>query len=224
MITELFETDISEITSFETKAFPAGLQASAETYRKRFRLGHIMLGYRPSHDVDTALQGVISFSYGCFTPDDPSTIPDNFKDWSSQPVPKNFDTVFIYNLGRLPQTRGIGAVRALTQHALDRAKRDGCRQAVAEGPIPSYAGNDHARPNPEIRHGLDAFARGGSPPPPDLLFKDPHLALYRQLCPCAIIRVLPNFLPADAASGGFRAMLFRDLRDFIPRLPAGAAR
>ncbi len=208
MLVELFDRDIEEIMECEQSAFAAELQASRETYLKRFALGHIVLGYRPNR-----LTGIISFSYGVFDQRDPSTIPNRFYDWSMQAVPATFDTVFIYNLGVVSGFRGIGVVRALIDGAVSRAFADGCCQIVGEGPIPSYAGNEQVRPIPHIRRSLDAFATGGPAPLEDLLFKDPHLALYRRLCPCSIIRVIPGFLPTDAASGGFRAMLFRDLRD-----------
>lgn len=207
MIVVLTEADLDEIMDFEVAAFDIAMQASAETYRIRFRLGHVMLGYRQGQ-----LHGVISFSYGRFDPRDPSTLPTNFRAWSMQTVPPRFDTAFIYNLGIRPGTRGTGAIQALIMSALRRAQTDGCHQVIGEGPIPSYAGNEHVRANPEIRAALDAYAAGGAVPEDDLLFRDPHLALYRRVSPCRVVRVMPDFLPSDTASGGFRAMLFRDLR------------
>lgn len=209
MIVMLSEADLDEMMEFEAEAFEPEIQASVETYRARFRLGHVMLGYRQDR-----LHGVISFSYGRFDPRDPSTLPTSFKAWSMQAVPAGFDTAFIYNLGLRPGTRGTGAIQTLILGALRRAQTDGCHQVVGEGPIPSYAGNSHVRANPEIRAALDAYGAGGAPPEEDVLFRDPHLALYRRISPCRIVRVMPGFLPSDAASGGYRAMLFRDLRDF----------
>lgn len=206
MIAELTENDLDEIARFEERAFPEGLQAHPETVRERFRLGHLMLAERRS-----GLQGAIGFSYGRFDPADPSTIPASFRDWSRQTVPADYDTVFIYSLGLSPEIRGTETVATLVDAALARARADGCRKILAEGPVPSYAGTDRIRPNPAIRAALDAFAAGGPPPPEELLFRDPHLALYRSLCPCTIVRVMPDFLPADRASGGFRAMLFREV-------------
>lgn len=213
MIVALSEADLDEIMDFEAAVFASALQASAETYRTRFRLGHVMIGYR-----DERLRGVISFSYGKFNPRDPSTLPTVFKVWSMQPVPVGFDTAFIYNLGLRPGTRGTGAIQALIVAALRRAVQDGCHQVVGEGPIPSYAGAGHVHANPEIRAALDGYITGGPVPDDELLFRDPHLALYRRISPCRIVRVIPNFLPEDAASGGFRAMLFRDLRE-CPLMP-----
>lgn len=208
MIVELFETDLETILDLETRAFPPGMRASAETYRKRFHLGHIVLGF-----LKEELQGVISFSYGCFDKANPGTIPSNFKDWSMQPVPRGYNTVFLYNLGLAPTVRGFGVVRALVHQAFRRAMEDGCSQAVAEGPIPTYAGKRNVRLNPLIRAQLDAYARGEGQPDQDLLFTDPHLALYRRLIHCDIIRICPDFLPEDDSSGGFRAMLYRDMGD-----------
>ena len=206
MIVELSASHIEEIMALEMAAFPPEMQASEATYRKRFALGHIALGYRRAD-----LQGVISFSYGIFDPENPSTIPDNFHDWSTQKVPTDFNTVFIYNLGLLPSVRGTEALQSMIAGSLRRAAADGCRQVLAEGPIPSYAGNRHIQRNEDIGRSLESFVSGGPMPPEALLFKDPHLALYRRCSTCSIIRVMPNFLPTDSASGGFRAMLFRQL-------------
>jgi len=208
MIVELFETDLAEIMDFEKVAFEAAIQANLETYRQRFRKGHVMLGLRKQ-----GIQGVISFSYGIFDPNDPFTIPKDFGNWSTQSVPSNYNTAFIYNLGLSPTTRGTGAIQGLIFAALRRAIMDGCHQVLAEGPVPSYSGTRHVRANPDIRASLDAHAAGGAFPDEELLFRDPHLALYRRICHCKILRIMPDFLPSDVASGGFRVMLFRDLQD-----------
>lgn len=206
MLVQLTRDDLDEMMALERDAFAAPIRASAATYLHRFDLGHIVLGYRSDR-----LDGIISFSYGLFDPGDPSSLPDNFADWSNQPVPSGFDTAFIYNLGLRPMARGTGILPRLIAGALGRAGRDGCIQVVAEGPVPSYAGNDHIRANPLIRAALDHHAAGGEPPPQALMFRDPHLALYRRMADCSIIRILPDFLPEDVASGGFRVMLFRKL-------------
>ena len=208
MIVELFETDLDRILALECRAFPEGMQATRETYQARFELGHIVLGFE-----DDALKGIISFSYGQFNRENPASIPDNFKTWSMQRVPASYNTVFLYNLGLAPEMRGRGVVRALVHQAFRRAMEDGCTQALAEGPIPSYAGKDNLPVNSDIRQSLDAYACGGPEPDSSLLFRDPHLLLYRHMIRCDIVRVIPGFLPEDIASGGFRAMLFRDMHD-----------
>jgi hypothetical protein len=207
MIVELSEQDIPEIMTLEKEAFSIEMQASELMYKKRFDLGHILLGLRLNN-----LKGIISFSYGMFDPKKPETIPGDFYTWSTQRVPPQFNTAFIYNLGLSPELRGTQAVRELIIKALERAETDGCFQLLGEGPIPSYAGNTDTQCIPDIKTALDSFALGGEMPSQSLLFKDPHLALYRRVCPCSVIRIIPNFLPEDVASGGFRAMLFRDLR------------
>lgn len=206
MIVDLCKDDMDAILALERVAFPLALQASPSRYEKRFAQGHIMLGYK-----DEDLKGIISFSYGVFDMQYPSTIPDCFSDWSTQATPIRFDTVFIYNLGVDPEVRGTSVVPQLVRAALARAKKDGCHQALAEGPIPSYFGSGQVRENPAIRRALDSFALGGPMPSEDLLFEDPHLYFYRKLCRCSIVTVKKDFLLEDTESGGFRAFLHSQL-------------
>lgn len=201
MIVELTRHDLSEIIEFERSTFEAGIQADQSLYERRFDLGHIMLGYRAER-----LLAVISFSYGLFDRSRPESLPDNFHAWSTQPVPAAWDTQFIYNLGLARDVRGTAVLRSLVCAALGRGADDGCRQVVAEGPLPSFAGNGKVKPNPAVRDCLMSIAQGMHADT-EVLFSDPHLALYRKLRHCTIVRVIPDFLPADAASGGFRAML-----------------
>lgn len=206
MIVELRASDLDAIMELEAASFDDSIQANREIYQTRFSLGHIMLAYR-----DDKLRGIISFSYGQFDPDNIGTIPDTFAEWSQQPVPKVYDTIFIYNLGVLPSERGRLVVKELVKAALERARADGCTAALAECPIPSYAGNEHVHCIQEIREALDAYCAGGVVPDEQLLFRDPHLSFYRKLYRCRVAAIKPRFLPSDRASGGYRAMLYAPL-------------
>lgn len=209
MIIQLQPQDLDAIMQLELLSFDAAIQASRNVYLKRFALCHTMLAARAASEQ--SLRGIISFSYGRFDPAHPAAIPDNFAAWSQQPVPPNYDSVFIYNLGVAPGERGRICARELVAAALQRARRDGCVRALAECPIPSYAGNRHVRQAPALRAALDAYAGGGAAPPDSLLFKDPHLRFYRKLYDCRVAAIMPGFLLEDVASGGYRAMLWAAL-------------
>ncbi|MEM9102290.1 MAG: hypothetical protein AAGB12_08195 [Pseudomonadota bacterium] len=206
MLVELFENDLEAMLQFEKKAFPKSMQASYALYAQRFQLGHKVYA-----SINSAIEGIISFSFGNYDVSQPQRIPNNFYDWSTQVTPKAFDTVFIYNLGLSPLMKGTQTAKALVYKVLDFAKKQGCTQVLAEGPIPSYAGNHHIKINLAIRNALDYYAKDGITPNQKLLFRDPHLCLYRKWVNCRIVRVLPNFIPQDVPSGGFRVMLYRDL-------------
>lgn len=211
MIRELTILDIDIIIEHEKKAFITEMQATRETYISRFEKGHISLGYFSSGE----LSGIISFYYGLYDPGKPESIPNTFSNWSSPCMSKKYDTVFIYNLGFVRSGRGTGAIKKLIHTAFEKAYTDGCYQALGEGPVPSYAGNTHVRSNLEIRRNLDHYTNEGVAPSDELLFRDPHLFLYRRITGCSVVRIIPSFIPCDTASGGFRVILFRNLYDYF---------
>lgn len=206
MIVELTTDNLDEIMAVEIASFDAEMRATRDTYRRRFQLGHCILAYRSQQ-----LLGLISFSYGRFDPANVATIPDTFAVWSEQRNDPNFDTVFLYNLGVLPISRGKHVARSLVTAALNKARMDGCVRALAEAPIPSYAGKGHINADPAIRDAIDAYEQLGRWPDKEVLFRDPHLSFYRRLYNCEIVAIKPHFLPADKASGGNRVMLYAPL-------------
>lgn len=207
MICELLREDIDDIMDLEKRAFDPAIRAPIKTVLRRFSLGHISVGYR---DTQNILQGAIGFSYGRFDPADTSTIPDTFAAWANQSVPENYNTVFIYSLGISPQARGMALIKTLVSSCMQRAARDGCTQALCDAPIPSYNGSSSIPLKKDVRDALDGYAKNGIWPLEERLFRDPHLALYRKLRPCRVARIAPGFLPEDAASGGFRVLLFQE--------------
>ncbi len=213
MIAQLALRDLDAICALEAAAFEMDMRASQSTYRARFALGHVMLGYRNNKRINGELAGIIGYSYGSFHPEDLTTLPDHFSNWSMQETIPDGNAAFIYNLGIAPSLRGTAITRDLVHAAIDKITTDGCRYIIAEGPVPSYAGNDHIARNPLITTALDRFAKENKMPDPDLLFTDPHLSLYRRFWPCSILCIKPDFIPADQASGGFRVMLFHQITD-----------
>jgi hypothetical protein len=141
-------------------------------------------------------------------------MPRTAKAFSMQPVPENYNTLFLYNLGIHPDVRGLRCFRMLFFGAMDRGKADGCVQGIAETPVPSYAGSEHVAANPAVRAAIDACVCGGPLPTIAQLRADPHLALYLRLSKAEPVAVYAGFLPADTASGGNRVMLYRTLTDW----------
>ncbi len=174
-----------------------------------------------------ALIGVISFSYARFSPDNRAAFPPTFRQFSTLPVPRDYNAAFLYNLEVDPAARGGRAAATLVRAALDRAQRDGCTWAVADGRPSSYRGStrceqERARHDPEFARAIDACLAGGPFPPKEQLLRDPTLALYHRLTGCEFLWIMPDFVPEDSAAGGIRVILFGNLtRDWPLRRRSG---
>ncbi len=199
--------DIERIMDLEAKAFDPELQASRETILRRFGLGHRMLGA----DAGDRLVGQISFSSIRFSPDDPSAYPSTFKAHSSQPVPPDANTICLYSLGVDPTARQVVLFRDLLESALAWGRSEGLVHAVADGQLPSFNGNDQVKARPEIRTMVERFLETGRMPADEEILHDPALAMYRRLTGCTFLTMLPDFIPEDTASGGWRVLLYRVL-------------
>jgi hypothetical protein len=204
--------DVDRIMELEVKAFDPQLRASRETVLARFALGHHMLVARlTSPDEGGRLVGQISFSYIRFSPEDPSDYPTTFKAHSHQPVPPDANAVCIYSLGVLPTARQVVLVRDLIESAFGRGEAAGLLHAVADGQLPSFNGNAQVRARPETRRMIERFLESGSLPDDEEFLHDPALAMYRRLTGCRFLRLFPDFIPSDSASGGWRVLLYRPL-------------
>jgi hypothetical protein len=129
-------------------------------------------------------------------------------------VPARFNTAFGYNLNVHPAERGGRLVRRLLQAAFAHAAAAGCTYLVGDGRCPSYNGShdppaDDVAPNPAFRAAIDEFMRSGVFPEEHKLMLDPALRLFSRLMNCRFIAIIPDFLPADTASGGFRVMYLK---------------
>lgn len=205
--------DLPAIIALERASWATGLQADARLIEQRFALGHQMVGAW----ADGHLRAMTSFSYTWFDPRHPETLPRTFVEFSSRPVPARFNTAFGYNLNVHPAERGGRLVRRLLQAALGHASAAGCAYLVGDGRCPSYNGShdppaDDVAPNPEFRQAIDEFMRTGVFPEERKLLLDPTLRLFSRLMHCRFIAIIPDFLPADTASGGFQVMYLRDMR------------
>lgn len=208
MIEHLSIKQIDEILELEARIFPNNLRDSKSMFEKRFQLGHIFIGFRCT---DHILQGYTAFSYGTFHTDF-SAIPEHYNLWSTQPIPQSFNTAFMYGLCITKNKKlKYQALHSLTHHSFLQAKNDGCSQSIIEMAIPSYAGNEYCKPNPEITNYLNQY-QVGEPINSHILLKDGRLNLLKKLCSYSIIAIKHNFIN-DPASGNYRIFVLHSLTD-----------
>jgi GNAT superfamily N-acetyltransferase len=199
-------SDIDRIMQLEQKAFEPAMRADRETVLERFSLGHRMLGV-PDGD---RLIGTIGFSAAELGAD-LIGLPATFRDYSRQPVPPIPDTLCIYSLGIEPSARGLSPARSLIHAAFDWGRAEGIPRVIADGPLPSLAGNEQVAPRPAVRRMIDTYLATGEMPVDEEFLVDPVLSLYRRLTGCRFKALLPRFIPEDAASEGWRVLLYLDL-------------
>ncbi len=199
--------DIERIMELETTVFDVSIQAERSTILHRFSLGHRMLG---AENEAGGLVGAIAFSAANVGPHF-ARLPATFNEYSTQPVPDDAETLCIYSFGIAPVARGTNCPRLLISSAFEDGRRQGLRDVVADGPLPSLAGNDQVRPRPGVRLAIERYLETGEFPEQEALLQDPVLALYRRLTGCRFVKLLPDFLPDDTASAGWRVLLHRDL-------------
>lgn len=200
--------DIERIMELETTAFDVSIQAERSTILHRFDLGHRMLG---AEDGGGRIVGSIGFSAMNVKGPDFEALPATHKEYSTQPVPDDAETLCIYSFGIAPAARGVRCARLLLSSALEDGRRQGLRDVVGDGSLPSLAGSDQVRPRPGVRSMIERYLETGQFPEQEAFLQDPVLALYRRLTGCRFVKLLPGFLPEDAASAGWRVLLHRQL-------------
>lgn len=199
--------DIERVMEFERTVFDASIRAHRSTILDRFSLGHWMAGVE---DATGRLVGTIGFSAANLGPGF-ERLPASFEEYSTQPVPDDAATLCIYSLGVARAARGISSARLLIDSAFEHGRRHGLRDVVADGPLPSLAGNDQVRPRPGVRSMIERYRKTGEFPEQKAFLQDPVLNLYFRLTGCRFVKLLPDFLPDDTASAGWRVLLHRDL-------------
>lgn len=204
--------DIPAILELEHACWAPAIRADAATLASRFALGHISLGMYSNN----ALTGIVSFSYTRFSPDEPACLPTSFHEFSSRPMAADYNSAFAYNLNIHPRARGGVLTRELLSAGLWQMREDGCHYLVGVGRCPSYNGRingdeENIQPSPVLRNAIDEIMRSGRQPAVDQLLTDPVLKFYRHYLGCEFLRVVPNFLPGDTASGGFGVIFYKTL-------------
>ena len=203
--------DIPDIMTLEQASWPAGLQASTETIRKRLQYGHVMLGGR----VAGELVAMMSWRYANFSPDDFASFPKTFEAFSTQPSTEPHNAAFVYNLCVHPRFRGSSVVKELFMAGLSRRHTTNCQYLVADGRCSSYHGieceTESIKPSPEFRAAVDRYIGGGDFPSLEEFMADPTLRFYRRMLQCEFVWIIPDFMPADTASGGFRVIYYKRL-------------
>lgn len=205
-ILPLGPSDIDRIMELEENAFEPPMRASRDTVVERFSLGHRMLGV----GAGERLVGTIGFSAARLG-EGLAALPPSFREYSRQPVPSNPDTLCIYSLGIEPSARGLSLARTLIHAAFDWGRDEELPRVIADGPLPSLAGNEQVAPRPAVRRMIDTYLTTGELPADEDFLQDPVLSLYRRLTGCRFSALLPNFIPEDAASEGWRVLLYLDL-------------
>ncbi len=198
--------DIDRIMELERTAFEPSIQAHRDTVLERFSLGHRMLGAIG----DEHLAGTIAFSAARFG-EGLEALPATFRDFSRQPMPSSPDALCIYSLGIEPSARGLSVARSLIHAAVDWGRQERLPRGVADGPLPSLAGNEQVAARPGVRRMIDGYLATGRMPADEELLQDPVLSLYRRLTGCEFKALLREFIPEDAASEGWRVLLYLDL-------------
>jgi len=211
-IVELGLLDLARIMETEKASFIPAIQASKESIRKRFSLGHIMLGA----EIAGRLVGKICFSYANFSPNDFAGFPKTFQEFSHQPRPERYNSVFVYNLDVIPEERGSKAASLLIRAMFERAKKDGCIYVVVDGRPSSYNGNvakeERVKQNPKLKAALDSYLAGGPFPTDEELMTDPTLAFYIRVAGGGkFLWIIPGFLPGDKPAGGIRVIGYKEI-------------
>lgn len=201
------------MAALEQAAWSGGLQAGVDTIRRRLALGHIMM-------VAEAADGRLAASV-CFTPTaeepfDRARFPASFAAFSALPRSEPIRSIYVYNLCVHPDFRGPATVRPLMAQTVATYLPLGARWLVGDGRCAAYAGSqpgapDKVRADPVFRAAIDHWHRTGEQPADEVLMREPLLRFHRRQLRCRFLHLMPDFLPEDVSSGGFRVIFVADL-------------
>ncbi len=204
--------EVSALAALERAAWPGPLQASEERIAMRLALGHcIFVAAGPD-----CLVASLCFVPTHAEPFDRDRFPRDFEAFSTLPRSAPVRSCYVYNLCVHPAWRGAPVVRPLMRAGVEHGRGLGARWLVADGRCPSYAGAvdegpDKVRADPAFRAAIDAWAATGQQPPDEELLRDPLLRFYRRMVECQFLHLMPDFLPEDRGSGGYRVIFASDL-------------
>lgn len=210
---QLQKDDVPLIIEMEKKAWVPGARATRDSLLKRFDLGHTMFG---SINPTGELSGLAAFGYSQVDIEDQESFPKTFDEFSTTRTPQNFNSSFAYNLSVIPEEKGKPHATNLIKAVLLESKNRGCEYTFGDGRCSSYNGSldtDHEKieQQPSFKASLDKYIATGEFPSIDELTQDPTLRFYRRHLKCDFPWIIPDFLPTDKPTGGFRVILRVDL-------------
>lgn len=204
--------EVPALAALERAAWPGPLQASEDRISRRLTLGHCIFVAAQADRLVASL---------CFVPTseepfDRSRFPRDFDAFSTLARTAPVRSCYVYNLCVHPDWRGAPIVRPLMRAGVEHGRSLGARWLVADGRCPSYAGAvdegpDKVRADPAFRAAIDSWAETGQQPADEELLRDPLLRFYRRMVDCKFLHLMPNFLPEDRGSGGYRVIFSSDL-------------
>ena len=212
-IRQATERDALAIAELEAASWPGPLQANDALVRRRFEMGHTMI----VAEAGSRLIGAICFVATDNEPLHRDTFPRTFSKFSSIRRSEPPRSLYTYSLCVRPEYRGTKTVNGLLRALIDHGKRSGVRWLVGDGRCPSYAGAlidtpDTVQLDPKFRESIDQWMLSGNMPVVSEITRDPLLRFYHRTLGCQFLHLMPNFLPEDTASGGFRVIFAIDLK------------
>lgn len=213
-LSELHLADLDEMVALEARAFAAEIRATREKYALRFARGHTAIGLRR----DGKLVGIASFRAATYSVDAPHGFPRTFEQFSNAWHVPGGRAMAFYNLGLDRDQRNLKHLRWLLRGAFGRARELGCEVMFADGPLMSLTGNEQIAPAAELQRAISRFANEGVFPNDTEFLRDPILATYHRLTGCRFLWLLPDFIPEDSASAGWRVILYLELDSLANKL------
>lgn len=204
--------DVPAMVALEEAAWSAPLRASESTIRRRLELGHTMM-------VARAKDGRLAAST-CFTPTaqepfDRESFPPTFRQFSSLPRSEPARSIYVYNLCVDPGFRSLDTVRSVMLATLAASRALGARWIVGDGRCAAYSGSlpgapDKVKADPKFRVAIESWRSTGRKPPDRDLIRDPLLRFHYRQLKCRFLHLMPDFLPEDVSSAGYRVIFVAD--------------
>jgi len=208
-ISLLNETAINTIQALESASWPTGLAADVSKISWRFNAEHFMLGGWHKNN----LIGLACWRLGWLDTSTPESFPDSFLKFSNSRNDQVFNAAFVYNLCIHPNARGSKLVRLLIKSVLSHAKALKCQYLVGDGRCPSYNGSIAENIAEEItfKNAINSARLSGQRITKNNCLYDPVLRFYHKTLDCEFLWVMPEFIPEDTSSGGYRVIFYKEL-------------
>ncbi|HKY95017.1 MAG TPA: hypothetical protein VJL84_06900 [Kiloniellales bacterium] len=204
--------EIPAMVALEEAAWSEPLRASENTIRRRLELGHVMMVARAK---DGRLAASVCFTPTAEEPFDRDSFPANFAQFSSLPRSEPVRSIYVYNLCVDPDFRSLDTVRSVMIATLASARDSGARWIVGDGRCAAYRGSlpgapDKVKADAKFRAAIESWRRSGRQPPDAELTRDPLLRFHYRQLKCRFLHLMPDFLPEDVSSAGYRVIFVAD--------------